>query len=154
MLNSCENSNPKFDLLGPSAKIRTGSSQVHGMGIFSKEAIRKGELIEEARLLPIKWRSYYVTEPTTLDYIWANNKCQCEICKKHGYRIYVALGYGSLYNHANIPNTVQKLDFVAETMTIIAKIDIPANEEIFVSYGENYWLYRNLMKKVSPLKYT
>ncbi|MDF0694717.1 SET domain-containing protein-lysine N-methyltransferase [Aquirufa ecclesiirivi] len=153
-MNKCELSNPKFEIVGPSPKIITGQSKVHGIGVFSKEEIKKGELIEEARLLPLKWRSFYVTEPITLDYIWANNKCQCEICEKHGHRVYLALGNGSLYNHANIPNTVQKLDFVSETMTITAKVDIPANEEIFVSYGENYWLYRNLMKKVNPLKYT
>lgn len=153
-MENCEISHPKFELLGPSPKIKTAQSTVHGMGIFSKEVIKKGELIEEARLLPLKWRSFYVTEPITLDYIWANIKCQCEICKKHGHRVYLALGNGSLYNHANIPNTTQKLDFVAETITITAKADIPANEEIFISYGENYWLYRNLMKKVSPLKYT
>lgn len=153
-MNKCENHEPKFEIVGPSKKISTGQSAIHGMGIFSKEFIKKGELIEEAKLLPLKWRSFYVTEPTTLDYIWANNKCQCELCKKHGHRVYLALGYGSLYNHANIPNTIQKLDFVAETITIMAKEDIPANEEIFVSYGDNYWLYRNLMKKVNPLKYT
>lgn len=152
-MNTCEISDPKYDLLGSSSKITTKHSSVHGMGIFSKEEIKKGELIEEAKLLPLKWRSFYFTEPRLLDYIWANNKCQCELCKEHGYKIYIALGYGSLYNHSNIPNTIQKLDFVAETITISAKEDIPANEEIFVSYGENYWLYRNLMKKVSPLKY-
>lgn len=152
-MSKCEFSNPKFELAGPSPKITTSQSIIHGMGIFAKDSIQKDELIEEARLLPFKWRSFYVTEPTTLDYIWVNNKCTCEVCKNHGYRVYLALGNGSLYNHANIPNTIQKLDFVAETMTITAKVDILANEEIFVSYGENYWLYRNLMKKVSPLKY-
>ncbi|MHA8062604.1 SET domain-containing protein-lysine N-methyltransferase [Aquirufa aurantiipilula] len=153
-MNKCENSEPKFELVGPSTKITTGKSHVHGMGIFSKEVIKKGEIIEEAKLLQLKWRSFYFTEPLLLDYIWANNQCSCSLCKEHGFKIYMALGYGSIYNHANIPNTIQKLDFVEETMTIIANEDIQANEEIFVSYGDNYWLYRNLMKKVNPLKYS
>lgn len=153
-MNICEQSEPKYTILGPSSKIMLGQSSIHGFGVFAKEEIKKGELIEEARLLRFKWRSFYITEPTTLDYIWVNNKCQCDICKEHGYRVYLALGNGSLYNHANIPNTTQKLNFKEETISITAKEDIPANQEIFVSYGENYWLYRNMMKKITPLKYS
>ncbi|WP_276344430.1 SET domain-containing protein-lysine N-methyltransferase [Aquirufa aurantiipilula] len=130
-----------------------GQSSIHGFGIFAKELIKKGEIIEEARLLKLKWRSFYITEPTTLDYIWVNHSCTCSQCKEHGFKVYLALGNGSLYNHANKPNTIQKLDFVAETLTIIARDDIQAQEEIFVNYGENYWLYRNLMKKIQPMKY-
>lgn len=152
-MQNCAISEPKYNLAGPSSKIRLGQSSIHGFGVFANELIKQGELIEEARLLALKWRSFYLGEPITLDYIWANQSCKCEICKTHGNRVYLALGHGSLYNHANKPNTLQKLDFRLETITITAKEDIPANEEIFVSYGENYWLYRNLMKKIQPLKY-
>lgn len=153
MLNPCEISEPKYDIAGISPKLRLSQSSIHGFGVFSNDLIKQGELIEEARLLALKWRSFYLSEPTMLDYIWANQSCKCEVCNTHGNKVYLALGNGSLYNHANKPNTIQKLDFRLETLTIIARNDIPANEEIFVSYGENYWLYRNLMKKISPLKY-
>lgn len=152
-MNICDQSEPKYNLAGPSPKIKMGASPIHGFGIFAQESIKQGELIEEARLLRLKWRSFYIHEPITFDYVWENTKCSCPTCKEFGRRVYLALGNGSLYNHSNMTNTTQKLDFVTESILIHAKVDIQAGEEIFLNYGKNYWLYRNLLKKIHPLKY-
>jgi hypothetical protein len=59
---------------------------------------------------------------------------------------YLALGYGSVYNHSKNPNTKIKLNFENETMTIYSIRKIEKDEEIFVSYGPKYWLIRDFWK--------
>ncbi|WP_423146360.1 hypothetical protein [Rubrolithibacter danxiaensis] len=77
---------------GPSIKIELKESSVHGYGVFAKETIEVGELIEEARLLALKFRSKYTHDPVLRDYIWADKSCSCDKCRQHGLRQYIALG--------------------------------------------------------------
>ena len=53
------------------------------------------------------------------------------------------LGFGSLYNHSNTPNSVIKF-INEETANIYAIKDINSNEEIF-NYGDDY-LWKNEIK--------
>ncbi len=48
----------------------------------------------------------------------------------------IALGYGSLYNHDNDSNADYEMDFESQTISIIAKRDISANEEICIDYTD------------------
>ena len=54
---------------------------------------------------------------------WEDNECA------------IALGYGSLYNHAYDPNARYLVDIDHDAIEIIARRDIPAGEEITVSYN-------------------
>lgn len=114
-------------------------SSVHGMGIFARENINKDERIEESPLLKMDWKLKYVHDKILRDYCWMNASCQCSDCKVNGPAIYLALGYGSLYNHHDKPNTNIKLDYSKLKMTVNAKEDISAGSEIFVSYGSRYF---------------
>jgi len=127
---------------GPSPKIQIRKSQVHNYGIFASEDIHEGEEIEECRILRLGWRAKYHGDPVIKDYVWTNMNCKCKECMMHGPHQYIALGYGSLYNHSDEQNTILNLNYKDELMTITAKTFIPKDSEIFVNYGKNYWKIR------------
>jgi SET domain-containing protein len=74
--------------------------------------------------------------------------CQCEDCMRHGAHQYMAMGFGSMYNHADTPNTIQLQNFEDETMLVKARQNILPGEEIFVNYGNRYFLVRNFWKNI------
>jgi SET domain-containing protein len=137
---------------GTSSKVQVRTSSVHGYGVFANERIDKGELIEESKLLRLAWRSKYHHDPTLNNYVWANQACKCRECETHGYVRYIALGLGSLYNHSDEPNSIQKLDFAKEVMCVQAHREILPGEEIFVNYGHKYWLVRDFWAQVNKNK--
>ena len=57
----------------------------------------------------------------------------------------VAFGYGSMYNHSDIPNASWKVNDNHVKISCIKPIN--KDEEIFLSYGSQYWSSRNLDKK-------
>lgn len=145
----CKKHNDGPNLIsGHSPKVEVRRSSVHGYGVFAKEDIQPGELIEQSKLLKLGWRSHYNNDPVLKDYVWGNRKCECEECKTHGVHQYLALGFGSLYNHSETPNTKKKNDFASEIITITAIEPIAKDQEIFVSYGHKYFMVRNFWKQV------
>jgi SET domain-containing protein len=124
-------------------KIMIHNSNVHGYGVFAREEIKEGETIEVCRLLRLAWRMAYQSDPVIRDYVWGTVNCPCEQCKLHGPNAFIALGFGSIYNHKDEPNTTIKLDYEKGSMTVVAKTNIGRNEEIFVTYGQKYWMTRS-----------
>jgi SET domain-containing protein len=55
----------------------------------------------------------------------------------------MVLGYGMLYNHQDKPNTKWVFNFKNLLGDVVAVKPIKAGEEIFVSYGPNYFKNRN-----------
>lgn len=133
---------------GHSPKIEARKSPVHGYGIFARENIEAGELIEECRLLKFGHRGNYNNDPVLRDYAWGG-KNDGEQTKLHGPTQYIALGFGSLYNHSDQPNTIQKLDFNTEIMTIKARQLIIKDEELFLSYGKKYFMIRDFWRNIN-----
>jgi SET domain-containing protein len=125
------------------SKIMIHNSNVHGYGVFAREEIKEGETIEVCRLLRLAWRMAYQSDPVIRDYVWGTVNCPCEQCKLHGPNAFIALGFGSIYNHKDEPNTTIKLDYEKGSMTVVAKTNIGRNEEIFVTYGQKYWMTRS-----------
>jgi len=50
-----------------------------------------------------------------------------------------ALGYGSLYNHSDDPSAEFTLRVSAREIEFVARRDIPAGDEVTISYGEDLW---------------
>jgi len=147
---TCQQKLPPPEVIkGPSQKIELRRSPVHGYGVFAKESITAGDLVEEMNMLQLGLRRNYVHDPVLLDYIWANKKCRCPECQAHGHVLYVAQGFGSMYNHADKPNTEFKIDFARGFATLTAAQPIPQDEEIFLSYGDKYFLIRRFMAQVA-----
>jgi hypothetical protein len=138
-------------IAGHSPKVEVRKSPVHGYGVFAKDTIEENELIEECRLLKLGYRANYNHDPVLKDYVWAG-KNDGEQTKLHGLTQYMSLGFGSLYNHADQPNTTQILNFDTEIMTIKAKQTILKDEEIFISYGKKYFMIRNFWKNINQNK--
>ena len=122
-----------------SEKTKLQPSPVHGTGVFACQNINKDEVIEVSPLLRLDWKLKYMHDRVIRDYCWMNKSCQCDDCKIHGPALYLALGYGSLYNHHDTPNANVKLDYTKGTITIVALQEINSGDEIFVSYGAKYF---------------
>ena len=102
-----------------------------GRGVFTANDIASGDLIEICPVIVIPKSELPVIHKTCLhDYyfLWGEDMEQCAI----------ALGFGSLYNHAVHPNADFILDIDANTIDIVAIADIPAGSEITLNYhGES-----------------
>lgn len=144
--------NPKVvipkNLIGPTSKIEIRKSPLKGHGIFAKEEINKGELLEEAKLLKLSWRTKIIQDTILTNYAWVNSSCACNQCKMDGFEQYIALGYGSIYNHSKHQNTIINLNFESEIMQIYSSRIIKKDEEVFVNYGHQYWIIRDFWKKI------
>lgn len=118
-----------------------------GRGVFTSRPISEGDVIEVCHTIILFPSELSIIHKTSLhDYyfLWGANLDQCAI----------ALGYGSLYNHALNGNAEFILDFDQNTIDFVAICDIEAGEEITVNYhGENgddtplWWQNQNKLVK-------
>ncbi len=105
-----------------------------GRGVFCSEPIFKGDLIEICPVIIIAQNELPVIHKTRLhDYYF--------LWKKEGA---IALGFGSLYNHAEKPNATFIPDHQNMTIDFYAIRDIIAGEEITIDYHEGDTIGRSL----------
>jgi SET domain-containing protein len=114
-------------------KIYIDKSPIHGWGVFAKEIINEGEVIEECPIftLPIKQGE---SSPLMIDYRfnWPQGTEPEEQV--------ISWGYGSLYNHSKHANAYWISNLERRTFVFIANRTIYPNEEIFLWYGDvSYW---------------
>jgi SET domain-containing protein len=116
-------------------KIYIDNSPIHGWGVFAKETIYEGEVIEEA---PIYDLNIPKNEPSSLmiDYRFNWPQGSGGAWTKQ----VIAWGYGSLYNHSDNNNAYWRSNLERDTFEFVATKQIEIGEEIFVYYGGvNYW---------------
>ena len=124
---------------------------LYGRGVFSKEFIKAGEVVEIAPVLLIP-----KGDLQEIDY--APGKFELKKTRKNPikdkdiqisrYVFFwneeleaIALGYGSLYNHSSNPNIKHERDYQNETITFIALKDLNPGEELYINYGYNPEVY-------------
>ena len=98
-----------------------------GRGVYTSKHINAGDTIEICPVIVIPKNELPVIHKTVLhDYyfLWGENLEDCAI----------ALGFGSLYNHAIHSNANFILDLENNTIDIEAVVDIPAGSEITINY--------------------
>ena len=115
-------------------KIRVAKSKVAGYGVFAKKKFVPGELIDVSICL-VKPNEEWST--ATEDYIFSRGKYSA-----------FALGNGGVFNHSNTPNARHELTARLKELHVFAVKPIDVDDEIFISYGPNYFATRkNLRQK-------
>ncbi len=107
--------------------IYFGPSPVHGRGVFTAEFIPAGSLLEICPVLVLPASELDRIHGSSLhDYyfLWGPEQD----------RPAIALGFGSLYNHAEPPNAEFRLRYEDDSIHFVALQDIPAGGEITIDY--------------------
>lgn len=117
-----------------SDKIYLDKSPIHGWGVFAKQFIKEGEIIEVCPVIDIgldKGQSSHIL----LDYRFNWPQGNVEVEKQ-----VVCSGYGMMYNHSDNPNANWRSNFETYCFEFYSTKDINPLEEIFVWYGDmSYW---------------
>lgn len=122
-------------------------TETMGRGVFTRRPIQKGHIIEEAPVILVPNEDDFHFQKTALRFYCFNTHTSGNSC--------VALGYGSLYNHApmGIANTTYLFDSINNLMVFKADRDIEEGEQLFVYYGYDpvlegqRWETRKLQEK-------
>ena len=120
-------------------KLIVKRSKTHGFGVFAGQEMRKGEKIEECYAIITRGGDRRLD-----DYYFEAKDRQFALLT----------GYGSIYNHSDDPNADYFINKKKCIATIIADRAIRKGEEIFVSYGDEYftsrgWTPKGAVKKTS-----
>ena len=100
-------------------------SPLHGFGVFTDEAFASGDPIEECPVLVIPSRQRELIDRTVFSgyyYEWGEGEGA------------LALGFGSLYNHAPEPNARYERDADPQVLRVVASRVIDAGEEVLIDY--------------------
>ena len=112
-------------------KISVRKSPIHGFGVFADKDFRTGEKIEEC---------YFIL-----------SDCEDDILMDYIFdaagRSAVILGYGSLYNHSEDPNADYHINRKTKIATFTVSEPIKKGQEIFISYGDEWFKTRDDIKK-------
>lgn len=116
----------------PSTKIYLSDSHIphSGRGVFAREEIKKGELIECCPIILLPENHVPFIRKTELHnyyFMWGDD----EVRHKAG----ICLGFGSLYNHSYKPNATYKKLLTEKLIEFVALQDIKIDEEITVNYN-------------------
>ena len=101
-----------------------------GKGIFTKEAIVAGTVIEIAPVILLPEQDSALIDKTHLYnyyFLWGEEHKNYAIC----------LGYGSLYNHSYEPNCIYETYYEDEVIHFIALRDIAVGEELMINYNHD-----------------
>ena len=105
--------------------LSVAPSPIHGLGVFSRRTLQPGDLVECCPVVVCPAVDEAVLEGTALRglyFHWEDDS------------IAVALGYGSLYNHAWRANARYETDFEGGVIRFFAVRPIPAGGEVTVNY--------------------
>jgi SET domain-containing protein len=117
-------------IVHPPTKIYISKSPIHGLGVFAKQKILAGELIEETPLLDLHISK---NEPSSVLIDYRFNWPQGS--GGNWDKQVMPFGYGAIYNHSDVPNAYWRSNNENETFEFIASKDIEKDEEIFTYYG-------------------
>jgi len=120
----------------PPVGVRVAPIAAKGRGVFATRAFAKDEVIESAPVIVIPVEQQDVVHTTLLnDYVYGWDDT-----------IAVALGYGSLYNHAWEPNLEYRKRLRDALIDYVALRDIAVGEELTINYSSSYPERRDLWK--------
>ena len=130
------------DKLMLSRDIEVRKSPVHRYGVFAKNDIKSGTLIEESPFIVI-YDDEYNARSVIHDYAFESG-LEHTGC--------FSLGYVAVYNHSNDANAYHEVELKQEIVTIHTTKDIKKDEEIFIDYGQDWFEERELGKLVARMQ--
>lgn len=116
-------------LMRPQVQIQ--KSSLHGYGVFACKDFVADYVIEECYALIIQSDDVELLKDFT--FAWPAGP-------KNTFAL--ALGYGSMYNHSENPNAEFDYDISNQLILIKAMKPIKEDEEIFISYGDDWFSKR------------
>ena len=123
------------NVLNIKSSMYVKDSKYGGKGVFTTEFINSGETIEVAHCLKIPTK--YISKENILnDYVFFDNNNYSSL----------VLGYGCVYNHKDDPNVEYYTNDEKTIFEYKAIKDINPGEELFISYGAEYFSSRNIDK--------
>ena len=115
--------------------IEIRKSPVHGLGVFAKQKIHAGDIIEACPVIHI---GLEIGVPSHILIDYRFNYPQNAPPEQTSQ--VVCAGYGMLYNHSNSANANWRSETDINCFIFYATKDIEVDEEIFVWYGDmSYW---------------
>jgi len=120
------------DVLHKNKSIEVRKSDVHGWGVFSKEKINRGEIIEECHCL-------YMTEDEAsyTHHLKPIKRNTIRVDDNGDFPYVIPFGYGALFNSDNDPNIVYLWDSENKILIFRTIRDIESDEELFLNYEYN-----------------
>jgi SET domain-containing protein len=131
--HKCNSENMSNTYISPFNTLYIKESPLGGNGVYAARDIKEGEILEYSPYI-----EDHIDKFTGIvrDYIF----------NKPNNKAIVAFGYSSMYNHADVPSADWEVK--DDGIQITANKDINKDDEIFISYGSNYWNTRKLEKKI------
>lgn len=109
------------------AYLYVDTSSIQGRGVFTKKAIKRGEVIERSPLVLINEADgQFLKESVLYDFYF--------MVKSKETPVAFGLGFSSIYNHAAPSNARYSIDLSAALIIIKAHRYIGAGEEITINY--------------------
>ncbi len=108
--------------------VYIAQSPLQGLGVFASDFIEKNSIIELCPLILLTTDDVVLVKQSSLNNYYFDWDAQ----KKNGV---IALGYGSIYNHAYKPNAYYEFDKVHRQIAIYAYQDILVGSEITINYN-------------------
>ena len=109
--------------------IRKSSIDDAGLGVYTDRDFNIEDIIEVAPIIRVQTNYLFQENNILNDYIFRDPY-------DNDYKI-VALGFGSMYNHKDEPN--MRYFYQNNKMIYQATKPILAGDELFISYGVNWW---------------
>lgn len=113
------------------------TSPVHGYGVFAGEDIEEHDVVEECYRLLVGKSAELINYSFHAD----DDKSA------------ILLGYGSIYNHSEEFNATYLYDEEKNAVVFRALRSILKGEEIFISYGNDWFSSRDLLPMPRPFRY-
>lgn len=111
-------------------KIEIKRSPISGHGIFARRKFEAGDLVDESPCLSAPNETW---GEATADYVFSRGKLSA-----------LPLSTTALFNHSSKPNARHELTSGLKTIRVFATKPIKKGEEIFISYGPDYFPTRNM----------
>ena len=136
IVNETKDEFTECDMCFTNDAVEIKKSCMGDRGAFATRDITAGELVEACPLV-IDARENIPYGSAMDDYVFSAGDG----------KVAVAFGYCSFFNHDKDPNVTWKVVSDAKRILFTATRDIKKGDEMFVSYGDNYWISRKIQPK-------